>query len=408
MSSASPPKSGRASPKNPAPAESSPGPRPDRRRNDRKQQILLAARDLFVRRGFHNVTMADIAASVGITAGGLYKHFSNKADVLVEVFAENFTFLDEPPAGSDYGTVVDDALAMLMGRPYISDLWIHELRHLPPDVSAALRSRMVRWNQAMVPAVRVQRPGLDSGQEELLTWAMQSLMAAVGRGALNAPMTLRQEGMRAGLWAILDAPLVPTGDRRVPPVPVLVPQSTRERLLLAAQEQFSERGYQDASLITLGQAANVTGTNLYGHFASKADLLRAVIDRGVQNLWHGLDEIVTTADSAETALRGLVRSYAVLSKDWISTLEDRTSEPSVLMDYRAEQREYIAEWVALLPQVAPALDERRARIRVQLTLFLIADLQRNHRVSRSTSFVDNVSSLATTVLLSTATPASIR
>jgi AcrR family transcriptional regulator len=47
-----------------------------RRPKDRKQQILVQARDLFLGLGYPNVSMAMIADRVGITAGALYRHYS--------------------------------------------------------------------------------------------------------------------------------------------------------------------------------------------------------------------------------------------------------------------------------------------------------------------------------------------
>lgn len=53
-----------------------------RRPKDRKDQIVEAARQLIVARGYRNVSMAEIAEAVGITAGALYRHFANKAVLL--------------------------------------------------------------------------------------------------------------------------------------------------------------------------------------------------------------------------------------------------------------------------------------------------------------------------------------
>ena len=51
-----------------------------RRPRDRKQQILAAAGELFREHGYHNVSVAQVAAAVGITAPALYRHFKNKPD----------------------------------------------------------------------------------------------------------------------------------------------------------------------------------------------------------------------------------------------------------------------------------------------------------------------------------------
>ncbi|GAB1512587.1 TetR/AcrR family transcriptional regulator [Actinophytocola sp. KF-1] len=46
-----------------------------RQPRDRKTQIIAVAADHFYRLGYHNVGTEDVASTVGITAGALYRHF---------------------------------------------------------------------------------------------------------------------------------------------------------------------------------------------------------------------------------------------------------------------------------------------------------------------------------------------
>jgi AcrR family transcriptional regulator len=55
--------------------------------NQTKERILSAALKLFAQRGYDAVSTADIASSVGLTKGALYKHFKNKEDILNSVVA---------------------------------------------------------------------------------------------------------------------------------------------------------------------------------------------------------------------------------------------------------------------------------------------------------------------------------
>jgi AcrR family transcriptional regulator len=54
------------------------------------------------------------------------------------------------------------------------------------------------------------------------------------------------------------------------------PGATRDRIVAAALRLFSERGTAAVSVRELAEAAGVTVPGLYYHFASKADLIRAV------------------------------------------------------------------------------------------------------------------------------------
>jgi len=55
-------------------------------------------------------------------------------------------------------------------------------------------------------------------------------------------------------------------------------ERTRQRLLAEAQRLFRERGYAATSLEQIAAAAEVTKGAIYGHFASKEDLLISAIE----------------------------------------------------------------------------------------------------------------------------------
>jgi len=50
---------------------------------DKKQQIIETALQLFATKGFHETSIQDIAESVGIAKGSVYNHFKSKEDLLV-------------------------------------------------------------------------------------------------------------------------------------------------------------------------------------------------------------------------------------------------------------------------------------------------------------------------------------
>lgn len=57
------------------------------------QEILTTAKTEFLKKGFRNASVRDIAASVGVTTGAIYRYYANKEalfDALVEEFAELF------------------------------------------------------------------------------------------------------------------------------------------------------------------------------------------------------------------------------------------------------------------------------------------------------------------------------
>ncbi len=71
-----------------------------------KEKILETALELFAEKGYEAVSVSDIAGKLGMTKGALYKHYTNKQDILDSIFkrmeesdaqqAEKFDMPQEP------------------------------------------------------------------------------------------------------------------------------------------------------------------------------------------------------------------------------------------------------------------------------------------------------------------------
>ncbi|MES2107075.1 MAG: TetR/AcrR family transcriptional regulator [Pseudomonadota bacterium] len=68
---------------------SDPKPRWERRKDARPQELLAAALDLFVERGFAATRLDDIAKKAGVSKGTLYLYFSSKEELFKTVVREN-------------------------------------------------------------------------------------------------------------------------------------------------------------------------------------------------------------------------------------------------------------------------------------------------------------------------------
>ncbi|GGC82951.1 TetR/AcrR family transcriptional regulator [Undibacterium terreum] len=68
---------------------SDPKPRWERRKDARPQELLAAALDLFVERGFAATRLDDIAKNAGVSKGTLYLYFSSKEELFKTVVREN-------------------------------------------------------------------------------------------------------------------------------------------------------------------------------------------------------------------------------------------------------------------------------------------------------------------------------
>jgi AcrR family transcriptional regulator len=109
--------------------------------------------------------------------------------------------------------------------------------------------------------------------------------------------------------------------------------TTRERIIREARRLFLERGYDGAAMSQLAKRAGVTTPALYWHFASKAELCAAVLDRDYRNFLDELSER-TTRGTHEQRLRAFVATYVELQirdrEGWASVgysqLHEKVSE----------------------------------------------------------------------------------
>jgi AcrR family transcriptional regulator len=67
--------------------------RKERKREQQRQEILLAARELFLREGTANFTMRKLAKEVGCVPGTLYLYFEHKDDLIAILVEESFEHL---------------------------------------------------------------------------------------------------------------------------------------------------------------------------------------------------------------------------------------------------------------------------------------------------------------------------
>lgn len=63
----------------------------ERQRQERHDLILRAAADLLAERGYHEMSLDDIAARVGISKGTIYLHFASKEDLVIALLDQSIS-----------------------------------------------------------------------------------------------------------------------------------------------------------------------------------------------------------------------------------------------------------------------------------------------------------------------------
>jgi AcrR family transcriptional regulator len=64
-------------------------------RQNKRDQIMMAAEQLFTNRRFHEITLDQVARAAGVGKGTIYLHFADKDDLFFQVATSGFTQLCE-------------------------------------------------------------------------------------------------------------------------------------------------------------------------------------------------------------------------------------------------------------------------------------------------------------------------
>ncbi|MBO1415495.1 TetR/AcrR family transcriptional regulator [Streptomyces sp. FH025] len=355
-----------------------------RRPPGRRAQILAVAADRFHRSGYHQVSMTEVAAGVGITAPALYRHFRGKPELLDRAVRLGLDELADGLRAADSTAELATVLAeVAVGHRQLGTLVQRDARLLPPARRAALR-RELRADVALMAAVlRAERAELSDEDAELLCWSALSACAGLSyQSAVPQPRraeALLRELVAAVLAVSLDgAAVAPVA----PPVPRPGPPARREELLAAAVRLFHQRGFDNVSTDQLGAAVGISGPSVYRHFDSKAQLLAASLVRSRERLGHEVDGAIRAAAGPGAALEaglGAYVGFALRNGDYLGAMlseTERLAPPDrrAAVDFR---RDFLRTWVDLLRQVRPELDAAGARIRVHALFSLVNDGVRN-------------------------------
>lgn len=376
-----------------------------RRPRNRKELLLSAAAARFRERGYHKVSLDDIAADVGISGPALYRHFTGKQDLLARVIDRG---LDEIDAALDAGerpAVIGALAAVAAARPEIGVLWQRESRHLGEQRRRQVRQRMRDLTSEMASVLAADDQRLTAADAEVRAWAVSAVLASTSYYRVDlshGQLARRIAGACQALLAVAPLPPAPVQSAgpasqapREPdgqPAPAgrgALAASRREVMVSSAAAQFSLRGYHNVSLTDIGAAAGIAGASVYKHFAGKADLLYAVLNRSAEGLQLELSHAAGAAGSAAEALDAIVATYSgfvlrhthLVSALITESINLDNAEREII---RAAQRRYIAEWVRLTRRARPGVDGPTATVVVHAALGVINSLARTPHLATCT------------------------
>ncbi|MFJ6805795.1 TetR/AcrR family transcriptional regulator [Streptomyces anulatus] len=384
-----------------------------RRPPDRKARIISAAAELFRMRGYHNVSVADVAAEVGITAPALYRHFRGKPDLLLHVVDITISAVAasvEAAPGLD--VYLRTTAAQTMDRRGSAVLWQREARHLPEDRREEQRRALSDIAERIGALIGAELSELDEADRRLLAWAVMAVFGSISWHRTSLPRRRFEELMYGLANAAVHCPLgarPPEADDHASGGYAGLAMSRREEILVEAIRLFDERGFQSVSTDDIGEAAGASGPSIYKHFPTKTDLLVAAVVRGGEQRRAGTARALSVPGTPRETLDRLLRSYIEFATGESHLIGLLLGELDQLPERerklaRQTQREYLALWVQLLDEVRPGLDAAEARITVMAVLTVIDNAARTGVTGTRPDLADRLAEIGTALLLAQGGP----
>lgn len=370
----------------PASPEHAPPPRGTRPR-DRREQIRAAAAALFYERGYDHVSVADVARSVNVGPSALYRHFSGKADLLyaaLELTVDDFAAMIGENRAPDVEGLSRTAARTALKHRALGVLWQREARNLPDEHRTRFRHHLGAALSRLSETVREVRPDLDPEQADFLATALVNTMSSISFHQVGLPDQWSEQVLIDLARAVLThrfvpAPSAPTTTPVAPPHP-----ERREQIVQAATALFSENGFDGVGIDEIGAAVGIAGPSLYHHFASKQDLLLAVIAHADEVVRRPLQEALASSEPPEQALRHVTEAFAELAREHADLLTILLSETRSLGTEHqdlAEQarRDHLRQWIGFLQRLRPGEDPAVSRTKVIAAQMLALALSRSTR-----------------------------
>ncbi|MCF8587399.1 TetR/AcrR family transcriptional regulator [Gordonia sp. HY366] len=355
---------------------------------NRKRQLIDHSAQLFLRHGYPQVSMADIARAAGVTAPSLYRHFADKQALLYDAVLTGVDDLQTcttsavASSGGDSHAFITSMCGSMARRQNASTLWRWTGTYLTPEqnreVVQGTRAVLRQWADVLF----AERDLADWEQRQLV-WTLLSVVGSlsVHRARLPSAQAVRELTVAAErLVALTPSAATPL---RVPPDVELPGDDRRTEILDAAAQLFADRGYGPVTVDEIGAAVGITGPSVYRHFPSKATILIEIGRRSGARLEVGVVTAYATGTDDADRLSLLVDSY-VATITSIPDLSVSFNNASALAgDPGARelvdvQRRYVSRWTTLMTSLYD-IGEAQAAIAVHAALSIVNDAVRVRR-----------------------------
>ncbi|MGB9903174.1 MAG: TetR/AcrR family transcriptional regulator [Desulfotomaculales bacterium] len=288
----------------------------------KKEVIREKAEELFSANGYQNTTISDIAKAANISEATIYEHFRNKEDLLFYIpeksFLELMKSLEEHLLGIKgpenqlrkfiwhYLSFMEDRRDF--ARLFILGLWSNR-RFYESEKSTPLKDYGKVLKNILRDGVEegIFRSGfdLDICQAMILGTMNHIILSLL---MLEKPLYLVSKG--EALEQLFFSAIKKRSEKKHS---IWGPMGKREKILEAALEEFSRKGYEQTTVSQIAARAGITDPTVYEYFKSKEDILMGIPERAVEKFLGDLKSKMANMHSPENIFRlflwNQVRSY---------------------------------------------------------------------------------------------------
>jgi len=357
------------------------------RPRNRRQLIVEAAGRVFSEHGYHAASMEEIAASVGITAAALYRHFPNKYALFAEcanVMVDRLVAaLDEVPPEAALVDVLAALAQVTVTHRASGGVYRWEARYLNREDRQVLRTKFAHVVGRVTDAVRREHPLPD---EHLRAAAALGVIGSITMHHTSIAQCRAEELLLKSAMRVAGTDLTTaTGSAcrvELPTQPV--PRTRRAEILAAAIPLFERDGFTNVTNGRIAEAVGLVPSALYRYFPGKADILAAACLQAAGLLTQAVEQNLRGVTGPHDAVATLAATYVAYSFEHTALTSVANAElvglPATLQrPLVIAQREHIAVWEQQLRLTRPELDSRQARALVHAGFGVVVEAGRSLR-----------------------------
>ena len=130
---------------------------------------------------------------------------------------------------------------------------------------------------------------------------------------------------------------------------------SKDAILDAAAEIFSQKGYHAASMQDIARAVRLQKASLYHHVNSKQEILKALLDKALDLLIENMLDVMARPGAAEEKLRLGMSTYLMSMLEHrqlasVLLLEHRSLEPELRVRHTRRRDEFERLWRVLIQE----------------------------------------------------------